>query len=223
MAKRMIINVAGAIVPNSDKWIYDYFKIECTAPSTIQAALDEANGDDVIIRINSNGGDVFAGSEIYDIIREYSGNVLIRIVGIAASAASVIACAGTSEIAPTAMLMIHNVRSYASGDYRDMQNSADALREANRSIMAAYREKTGLSEEELLGLMDNETFISADTAVSKGFVDKISDYQKQEDGEPKAGISLAATFTGLLPAETIEKFRAERAKAQAQLELIKLM
>ena len=218
-----VINIAGTIIRNSDKWIYDWFEIESTTPGEVQAAIDEANGEDVIVRINSNGGDVFSGSEIYDILSGYQGNLLIRIVGIAASAASVVACAGTSEIAPTAMLMLHNVQSSASGDYRAMETTADALKEANRSIMAAYRNKTGMTEKELLEMMDKETFISADTAVERGFVDKISDYGKTGDKSPKEGISLAAAMSGLLPAATIQKFRAERAKLQAQLELIKLM
>lgn len=214
------INVKGAIVPDDDAWIYDMFGIENTSPNVIESQLVDASGEDVIIRVNSNGGDVFAGSEIYDLLANYSGNVLIRIVGMAASAASVIACAGTSEIAPTGMLMIHNVQSYAAGDYRDMEHSAETLREANRSVMAAYRAKTNRSEEELLNLMDNTTYMSADKAVELGFVDKISDYVKQT---PESGVQLAAAMTGLLPAATIRKFRAERAKAQAQLDLIKLL
>ena len=213
------INVKGAIVPDDDAWIYDMFGIENTSPNVIESQLVDASGEDVIIRVNSNGGDVFAGSEIYDLLANYSGNVLIRIVGMAASAASVIACAGPSEIAPTAMMMIHNVQSRAEGDYRDMEHSADTLREANRAIMAAYRSKTGLSEEELLGLMNETTYMSADTAVAKGFADKIADYAKT----PESGVQLAAAMTGLLPAATIRKFRAERAKAQAQLDLIKLL
>lgn len=216
------IDITGVIITNSDKWIYDWLEIESTAPNSVKAALEEADGEDVIIRINSNGGDVFAGSEIYDMIRAYKGGVLIRIVGIAASAASVIACAGTSEIAPTAMLMIHNVSTRADGDCNTMQNTADALREANRSIMAAYRGKTGLAEEELLDMMNRQTFISADTAVEKGFVDKISDYQKAERA-PDSGLSLAASMSGLLPTAAVEKLRAERAKAQAQLDLLNLI
>ncbi len=217
-----VINVKGTVVSDDDAWIYNWFGIEAVSPNTISAALVEANGDDVVIRINSNGGDIFAGSEIYDLISSYEGNVLIRIVGMAASAASVIAMAAESEIAPTGLMMIHNVQSGAHGDYREMEHSAEVLREANRSIMSAYREKTGMSEDELLSLMDNETFMSADTAVEFGFVNKISDYSK-EAKSPDSGIQLAASMTGLLPAATIRKFRAERAKAQAQLDLIKLL
>lgn len=217
-----VINVKGTVVSDDDAWIYNWFGIEAVSPNAISAALVEANGDDVVIRINSNGGDIFAGSEIYDLISSYEGNVLIRIVGMAASAASVIAMAAESEIAPTGLMMIHNVQSGTHGDYRDMEHSAEVLKEANRSIMAAYREKTGMSEDELLSLMDNETFMSADTAIEFGFVDKMSDYGKEAKA-PDTGVQLAAAMTGLLPAATIRKFRAERAKAQAQLDLIKLL
>lgn len=217
-----VINVKGTVVSDDDAWIYNWFGIEAVSPNAISAALAEANGDDVVIRINSNGGDIFAGSEIYDLISSYEGNVLIRIVGMAASAASVIAMAAESEIAPTGLMMIHNVQSGAHGDYREMEHSAEVLREANRSIMSAYREKTGMSEDELLSLMDNETFMSADTAIEFGFVDKMSDYGKEAKA-PDSGVQLAAAMTGLLPAATIRKFRAERAKAQAQLDLINLL
>lgn len=217
-----VINVKGTVVSDDDAWIYNWFGIEAVSPNAISAALAEADGDDVVIRINSNGGDIFAGSEIYDLISSYEGNVLIRIVGMAASAASVIAMAAESEIAPTGLMMIHNVQSGAHGDYREMEHSAEVLKEANRSIMAAYREKTGMTEDELLSLMDNETFMSADTAIEFGFVDKMSDYGKEAKA-PDTGVQLAASMTGLLPAATIRKFRAERAKAQAQLDLIKLL
>lgn len=217
-----VINVKGTVVSDDDAWIYNWFGIEAVSPNAISAALAEADGDDVVIRINSNGGDAFAGSEIYDLISSYEGNVLIRIVGMAASAASVIAMAAESEIAPTGLMMIHNVQSGTHGDYREMEHSAEVLREANRSIMLAYREKTGMSEDELLSLMDNETFMSADTAIEFGFVDKMSDYGKEAKA-PDSGVQLAASMTGLLPAATIRKFRAERAKAQAQLDLIKLL
>lgn len=214
------INIGGIIIPNDDKWIYDCFDIENITPKDVQSAINEANGEDITVVINSNGGDVFAGSEIYDLIANYKGNVLIRVVGIAASAASVIACAGPSEIAPTAMIMIHNVSSHADGDYREMEHSAEALKNCNKSIAAAYMRKTGMTEAELLSMMDYETYITAEQAVEKGFIDKIADYSKE--AKPKKGIALAASLVGLLPTSTIQKVRASRAQAQANLNLIKL-
>ena len=139
------INISGLIICNDDKFVYNYFGIESVSPNDISNALSEANGEDVIVNINSNGGDVFAGSTIYDLLSSYKGNILIRVVGMAASAASVIACAGTSEIAPTAMIMIHNVSSYTAGDYHKMIHSAEVLQKTNKSIAAAYCKKTGLS------------------------------------------------------------------------------
>lgn len=214
------ININGLIVTDDDKWYYDFFGFSAIAPKDISAALAEADGDDVIVNLNSNGGDVFAGSQIYDLLAGYKGNLLIRVVGIAASAASVVACAGKSEIAPTAMLMIHNVSSYAEGDYHKMAHSAEVLQNANKSIAAAYCRKTGLSEKELLALMDKETYITAEEAVKQGFIDKIAEYG--DESEPKKELALAASATGLLPEKIINKIRAERAKTQAKLELIKL-
>lgn len=107
-----VIDVKGEIINSRNQWIYDWLGIEATSPKKISDALREAGGEDVEIHINSPGGDVFAGSEIYTALRAYSGKVKIKIVGIAASAASVIAQAGKSEISPTGMFMIHNVKTY---------------------------------------------------------------------------------------------------------------
>ncbi len=216
------IDINGLIVTDDDKYYYDYFGLGNVAPKDVSAALANADGDDIIVNLNSNGGDIFAGSQIYDLLAGYKGNLIIRVVGIAASAASVIACAGKSEIAPTAMLMIHNVSSYAAGDYRTMAHSAEVLQNANKSIAAAYCRKTGLSEKELLALMDKETYITAEEAVKQGFIDKIAEYD--DESEPKKGLALAASAsaTGLLPEKAINRIRAERAKTQAKLELIKL-
>ena len=103
------INIKGPIINNSEEWIYNFFGEDCTSANRIASELKNANGDDVTVNINSGGGDMFTASEIFQLLNNYEGNVTIKIVGIAASAASVIACAGYSEIAPTALMMIHNV------------------------------------------------------------------------------------------------------------------
>ena len=108
--------------------------------------------------INSGGGSVFAASEIYTTLKSYMGNVIVKIVGLAASAASVVAMAGTKVLmSPTAQMMIHNVTTYAEGDYRDMEHTAVILKNANDTIANAYRLKSGKTQEELLALMDDET------------------------------------------------------------------
>lgn len=169
----MKINVKGNIVRNDSKWLYDWLGIEATSPNDIITVLDKANGEDVEIDINSGGGDIFAGSEIYTALRSYKGSVNINIVGLAASAASVIAMAGNSKISPTGLFMIHNVSSYASGDHNALEHQASTLRVADQSIANAYKSKTGMSDKELLSFMDKETWLSAEQAVKLKFVDGI--------------------------------------------------
>ena len=94
------IEVKGTIVGNADKWIYEWFGMDATCPKDVNAAISEANGEPLLVEINSGGGDVFAGSEIYTALKAYAGTVEINIVGLAASAASVIAQAGHSRISP---------------------------------------------------------------------------------------------------------------------------
>ena len=112
----MKINVKGAIVPNNEKWIYDLLDMDATSPNDIIDALPSTN-EDVEIIINSGGGEVMSGSEIYTALKSYAGNVNVKVVGVAASAASVIAMAGdTIEMSPTAQMMIHNASTLAYGD-----------------------------------------------------------------------------------------------------------
>lgn len=193
-----VIDIKGEIINSNNQWIYDWLEMEATSPKKISDALRDAGGEDVEIHINSPGGDVFAGSEIYTLLRSYSGKVKIKILGIAASAASVIAQAGESEISPTGMFMIHNVKTWSSGDYRDMEYTAEALKAANESIINAYMAKTGMTQEELQGLMDRETYMAAAQAVEYGFVDKVMFTEQVPE--------LRNGF-GLLPEETLKKIK----------------
>lgn len=205
----MKINIKGPIVSNNCAWIYEYFGDEHVAPKKVIEALAEANGEDVDIEINSGGGDVFAGSEIYSAIRAYTGKVNIHVVGLAASAASVIACAGKSDMAPTAQMMVHNVSTYSAGDYHDMDKAADMLRQANRAIAAAYVEKSGMSEQDALDLMDAETWITAKDAVDYGLIDSIAE-SKNSDPDGNVNFSLAASVGGMLPPSVINKMQKRK-------------
>lgn len=205
----MKIDIKGAIVPNDDAWIYDWFGETYTSPKNVSAALEEANGEDVDIEINSGGGDVFAGSEIYAAIRAYPGTVSIHVVGLAASAASVIACAAKSDIAPTAQMMVHNVSTWAVGNYHDMDHASNMLKQANRAIAAAYVEKSGMSEKDALDLMDAETWITAQDAVDYGLIDKIAGSQNSVQDED-ASVRLAASVGGMLPPSVINKMQKRK-------------
>lgn len=193
-----VIDIKGEIINSNNQWIYDWLGMEATSPKKISDALQDSGGEDVEIHINSPGGDVFAGSEIYTLLRSYSGKVKIKILGIAASAASVIAQAGESEISPTGMFMIHNVKTWSSGDYRDMEYTAEALRAANESIINAYVAKTGMTQEELQSLMDRETYMAAAQAVEYGFVDKVMFAEQAPE--------LRNGF-GILPEKTLKKIK----------------
>lgn len=219
------INIKGPIISSDEAWIYDLFGIENANPKAIGDAVKKANGEKLDVYINSGGGDIFAGSEIYEALRSYNGDVMIHIVGLAASAASVIACARESEIAPTAMVMVHNVSSYAEGDYRDLKHESEVLQKANKTIANAYIAKTGMTEAEALAMMDKETWLTAQDAVDKKLCNCISKPQQNST----TTVQLAASYnSGLLPRNVIEKMMNDRvndglkAKTQAKLNLLKL-
>lgn len=194
----MKIKIGGDIIADDDKWIYEWFGLDATCPKDVSDQLEKANGEPVDVYINSPGGSVFAGVEIYDALQRYQGEV--RLHGIwAASAASVILCAGHSDMSPSGMVMIHNVSGTARGDYRVMDKNSEILKTANQAVCAAYVQKTGKSEEELLRLMDAETWYTAQQAVELGLVDEVFQAQPRQ---------MSATTPGGLPYEVIEKIRA---------------
>ena len=127
---------------------------------------------DVVIYLNSPGGDGMAASEIYTMLMDYRGSVTIKIDGIAASAASVIAMAGTSVLmAPTSLMMIHNPMTAAFGSKDEMEKAIEMLEEVKESIINAYELRTGLSRARISHLMDSETWMNAKRAIELGFAD----------------------------------------------------
>ena len=157
-------------------------------PAAFQAELKQHTGD-VTVWINSPGGDVFAAAQIYTMLRNHPGKVTVKIHGIAASAASVVAMAGdTTLISPVGMLMIHNPSTMAAGEKKDMEQAIAVLEEVKESILNAYAAKTGLSRNRLAKMMDAETWLNANEAMRLGFVDGIlfaeDDPDKKPEGEP---------------------------------------
>lgn len=217
----MVININGAIINSEDKWIYDWFGMPATSPQDIEKAILSANGEPLEVYINSGGGSVFAGSEIYSRLRNYTGNVNIHITGLAASAASVIACAAQSDISPTGMIMIHNVSSSASGDYNIMDKTSEMLKLCNEAVCNAYVTKTGMEKKYLLELMNKETWLTAEQAIEMKFVDGIT--QSKSNGIPAA--SLVASCSDIIPQAVINQIRQKRAtaRAKAKLNLLKII
>ena len=130
------------------------------------------NCGDIIVNINSPGGDVFAGAEIYTALRDHPGRVTVKILGIAASAASVVAMAGdTVLMSPVAYMMVHNPWTFAVGDYKEMEHTAVILKEIGEGIIQAYTNKTGKTREAIALMLESETYMSAQTAIDEGFAD----------------------------------------------------
>lgn len=175
----MRINIYGVIIPNDYKWYFDYFEEDSTCPKDITKALEDSNGEEVEVYINSPGGIIQAGSEIYTALREYQGEVKIKVVGQACSAASIIAMAGHCEMSPTALMMVHCVSSGARGNHSDMEKMAEVLRIADDALSNAYVAKTNMSKEEVLAMMEEETWLTAEQAKEKGLIDAIMFEEKE--------------------------------------------
>ncbi|MGO1368517.1 head maturation protease, ClpP-related [Senegalia sp. (in: firmicutes)] len=160
---------------------------------TPQIFKDELNSGEgnITVWINSPGGDCIAASQIYNMLMEYKGDVTVKIDGIAASAASVIAMAGTEvQISPTGLMMIHNPLTMAFGDAFEMEKAKAMLSEVKESIINAYEIKTGLSRVKLSNLMDAESWFNAKKAIELGFVDNIM-FSKEEEPEEVEGLTFS--------------------------------
>jgi len=161
-------------------------------PKQFKEELQAGSGD-ITVWINSPGGDVFAAAQIYNMLKEYTGAVTVKIDGIAASAASVIAMAGGEVLmSPVSMMMIHNPATIAWGDSEEMRRAKEMLDEVKLSIINAYEIKTGLSRVKLSHLMDSETWMNANKAVELGFADKIMFVgETTTDAKPEVIVSMA--------------------------------
>ena len=208
------IRIAGTIVSNDEKWIYDWCEMEAFCYADLAKAIKDEM-EELSVEINSPGGSVFAGSEIYTALKKHKGKVTVDITGLAASAASVIAMAGdVVRMSPTAQLMIHNVSAMGAGDYRSMNHLAEVLKGANETIANAYMLKSGKTKEELLAMMDSEKWFTPQEAKENGFIDEILFEKSQE-------VQLVAMVKpSIIPLEIINKM--QRQKAQEELNLLKL-
>lgn len=184
-----IINIKGRIIGDGSKWIYDWLDIPATCPKDVGTALNKANGEDVEIHINSGGGSVYDGYEIYNAIAEYKGNVTIKIVGLAASAASFISQAPNAKcyMSPLAEMMIHNSSTYAEGQHSVMDSTSQMLQVTDATIAKAYELKSGKSHEEIRSLMEAETWLTSEQAKELGLIDGILFEAKTE---PKQSYKL---------------------------------
>lgn len=168
------INIRGVMVPNDYKWYYDFFGEDCTCPRDVQQVMDAfVDGDEVEVYINSPGGVIDVGSEIYTLLKGRKDDVRIYITGEACSAASVAAMAAYCEMSPTALMMVHCVSTYTEGNHSDLEHTAEVLRTADRALCSAYVDKSGMTEEEALQMMEHTTWLTAEQALERGLIDKV--------------------------------------------------
>lgn len=209
------VDIKGDIVINEYAEFYDWFGWECTCPNMVQSILDKTPSNETVdVYINSGGGHVMAGQEIYSALRA-DKRVRIHVQGMACSAASIIAMAGESDISPVGMLMIHNVSGGASGDYHDMERAKQELKTMNEALASAYVDKTGMDKDKLLQLMDKETWLTANQCVELGFINSIDKPANTNN------YALNAVDTGIkLTPDMMEKVKTEMNK-KAENEALK--
>ena len=166
----------------------------------------------ITVWINSPGGDCVAAAQIYNMLMDYPHDVTVKVDGIAASAASVIAMAGTTVLmSPVSMMMIHNPMTVAMGDTEEMQKAIDMLAEVKESIINAYEIKTNLSRAKISHLMDAETWMNANRAVELGFADDV--LKGGVDADPEAAVAYAYSGKAVTNA-LLNKLVGKAAKAK---------
>ena len=208
----MKVNIKGTIIRNDLKRAYDFFKVENTCPNDVSAVLESAKGELIDVYINSGGGEITSASEIYAMLTAYK-NIKIHVVGMAASAASVIMCAGDCDISPTSMVMIHNVSSWTEGDYNTMSHESQVLLTATKAMAAAYVAKTGKSENDFLKLMNEEKWFTAKEAVEIGLCDRIANVPETQ---------LVNAWCTMLTAQQISDYQKAIQIAKSKLKLLEV-
>lgn len=179
----------------------------------VGAALRAIGNNDVVVNINSPGGDFFDGVTIYNMLREHKAKVTVRVLGLAASAASVIAMAGDEvQVGKSASIMIHNAWTVAVGNRHDLSKTIGALEVFDSSMAELYAARTGTASAEMAALMDAETWISGTSALSDGFADSFlsSDVVSEVNSEEQSQIKAQAILENALRAHNPEMSRSER-------------
>ena len=185
-------------------------------PAQFKEELFAGSGP-ITIWINSPGGDCIAASRIYSMLMDYPADVTVKIDGIAASAASVIAMAGTKVLmAPTSLMMIHNPATIAYGDHTEMAKAIEMLDEVKESIINAYEIKTSLTRAKISHLMDSETWMNAKKAIELGFADGMLEDEKKSAAPSDAYSFSSKTAESALFNRITEKARQEKPAAHGR-------
>ncbi|URL59615.1 Clp protease ClpP [Luteibacter flocculans] len=190
---------------------YDYWNGDGVTAKRVAAALRSMGAGPVTVNINSPGGDMFEGLAIYNLLREHDGEVTVKVLGLAASAASVIAMAGdTVEISRAGFLMIHNAWVMAVGNRNDLAEVAATLKPFDDAMASIYAARTGADQKAMAKLMDAETWIGGQAAIDDGFADSLLPSDQVEKGSGKASASAARRIEAGLRASGMPKSEAMR-------------
>lgn len=203
------VEVRGRIVSDDHIEVYQWLGYAATSPSLVKAAIaeaEEAGEKEILVEINSGGGSVYAGAEIYYALKKFNGTVNVEIPSIAASAATFIAMAGHKvSMSIIGQFMIHGASTYAAGNHKSMDDAGNFLRNIDESIINAYLTKTSKTRDELRAMMDKDTWMTAQQALDAGFIDEILFANSQ----PDAVANHSTADNNLLPVEVIDKIKAE--------------
>lgn len=190
-------------------------------PKLFKDELNKYKGKDISVWINSPGGDVIAGSQIYTMLKEHTGKVNVKIDGLAASSASFIAMAGdTIQMSPTAMMMIHLPSTFDWGDKKDFQKTIARLEEVEAAIINAYELKTKLPRDELAKMMEDEMWMNAYRAKELGFIDEVL-YTDTEE-KKQTGFDFSKKKVNACMQNSISQIQNKMKKVQDEIELEKL-
>lgn len=195
------IPIKGEVMDSDWGSVLDDYGIANVNPAAVQKALTDANGEDVELDVASPGGDVSAASEIVSLIHDYSGKVTTVVQGMAASAASIIAVsADVVKMQPTSLMMIHRASTESAGNTNDLAHDATMLATVDKALATAYQSKTGKSQDEVLQLMNNETWLTAQDAVDQGFADEVQENDKE--------LAVTNSLSPLISKQAIKKLKA---------------
>lgn len=190
---------------------YDYWTGEGVTAKRVAAALRSMGAGPVTVNMNSPGGDLFEGIAIYNLLREHQGAVTIKVIGLAASAASIIAMAGdTVQVARAGFLMIHNVWTIAIGNRHDFREIADTIEPFDAALADIYAARTGKDPKALAKMMDAETWIGGSAAVDEGFADELLPSDQVDKSEKKASAAAVRKIEAALRSTDMPRSEAER-------------
>jgi ATP-dependent protease ClpP protease subunit len=190
---------------------YDWWTGEGVTAKRVAAALRSLGAGPVTVNINSPGGDVFEGFAIYNLLRDHQGEVTVKVLGLAASSASIVAMAGdTIQIARAGFFMVHNAWTVAIGNRHELRGLADDIEPIDAAMADIYAAQTGMELKDIQRQMDSETWVNGSAAVEQGYADELLPADQAGKSEAKASISAVRRLEAVLRGSGMPRSEAQR-------------